>query len=134
MSELERLRERVRELEAVLGLRIDLPNALGLTPIETRIVGILISREIVSGEAIFSAVYGGKPYADQPDQKVVEVHLVKIRRKLRKHGVKIKNSYGVGYYIEKADRAKLKELAAYASEFKARAYRDIPNLRDGVAA
>lgn len=116
MSEIERLRDRVAELEEMLGIRFELPNALGLTPLEARIVGVLIKREIASRDYIYWAVYGDLPDCDQPDIKTIEVHIVKIRRKLAAHGISILNRYNVGYYVDKQTRDTLKKLSQVPAE------------------
>lgn len=117
MSELQRALDRIDELEELLGLQVHLPNMFGLTPLEVKIVGLLIKRNIVSRDAIHSALYGGFPDCDQPDPKTVEVHICKVRRKLNVYGLEIKNRYGVGYYIEDDVRASLKDLTKFNSVF-----------------
>ncbi len=115
MSEIERLRDRIEELETLLGLRLSLPNVLGLTPIEEKIVGLLVARDIVSRDYIHSCLYGHLPECDQPEPKTVEVHICKIRNKLKARGFfGIRNRYNVGYYIEAATRAALKEYQVAA--------------------
>lgn len=109
MSELEQLRDRVEQLEGVIGLSLHLPNALNLTPLKSRIVGILMNREIVSRDMFLDTIYGDKP---EPDPKTIEVHITQIRRKLSPHGIDIKNHYGVGWYLSAPDKAKLKTLIA----------------------
>lgn len=117
MSELERLRDRVTELEEILGLNLCLPDALDLSKRETQIVGLLVKRPIVSRDAIFSAVYGSLPWRSQPDIKTIEVHICNIRRKLAKHGLEMKNRYGVGYYFENEAKVKLREFMEFKSVF-----------------
>lgn len=110
MSELERLRDRVEQLEEALGLKLHLPNEFRLSPIEMKIVGILVRREIANAEMMFSGVYGNLPECDQPELKTIDVHLCNIRRKLAKKGYVIKNRKGVGFYFEGNARRALKNL------------------------
>lgn len=109
MSEIERLRDRVDELEELLGIRLKLPNEFGLTPMETKYVGVLIRREIANRDMIFNAIYGG---LSDRDPKIIDVHICKIRKKLAAKGFEIKNRYGEGYYLEPEARASLKEACA----------------------
>lgn len=115
MSELERLRDRVEELEELLGMSFDPPNQFGLTITEAKIIGVLIKREIANSAFIHAAIYGGLPECDQPDEKTIDVHLCKARKKLKAHGIRIYNRYNVGYYLDASVRAQLKNPIAEAA-------------------
>lgn len=112
MSEIERLRDRIEELEGLLGLNLKLPNEFGLTPTEMQCVGAIIRRGILNQEAIFTAVYGSRPESQQPDMKIIDVYLCRIRRKLTPKGFALKNNFSVGYYFEPPARDALKQLCA----------------------
>jgi DNA-binding winged helix-turn-helix (wHTH) protein len=107
MSELEQLRDRVEQLEGVLGLNLHLPS-LNLTALQSKIFGIMMTREIVSRDMFLDAIYGDRP---EPDPKTIEVHLTLLRRKLSPHGICIRNSYGIGWYLTAADKAKLTAIS-----------------------
>jgi DNA-binding response OmpR family regulator len=111
MSEIERLRDRVEELEGLLGLHLNLPNELGLTPLELKYIGFLMRKEIANQDMILTAVYGGLPECDQPNLKTIEVHICKIRKKLRAKGLSIKSRYNVGYYLEDSAKEALKKFS-----------------------
>jgi DNA-binding response OmpR family regulator len=117
MSELQRALDRIEELEGLLGLRINLPNELGLTPLELKYLGLIMRKEIVSQGMIHNAVYGGLPECDQPDPKTIEVHICKIRKKLAAKDLSIRTRYGVGYYMEDETKAALKKLSEIKSSF-----------------
>ncbi len=107
-SENERLRDRVAELEALLGVTSIPPtNTLGLGRVEIKLLGVLMHREFASRGMIYNALYG-----DDSDrqEKTIDVHISKIRRKLAPHGHEIKTSWGEGYYLEPATRAALKDI------------------------
>jgi two-component system cell cycle response regulator CtrA len=117
MSELQRALDRIEELEGLLGLHINLPNELGLTPLELKYLGLIMRKEIVSQNVIHNAVYGGLPECDQPDPKTIDVHICKIRKKLAPKGLAIKTRYGVGFYMDDETKAALKKLCEIKSSF-----------------
>lgn len=123
MTELEFLRDRVEQLEEALGINIDLPNELGLTPLETRIVGALVKREIVNRDVLFAVLYSDRLEHHQPDPKTIDVHMCKLRKKLKAKKVRIYSRYGVGYYIDETAKATLKNLQpVYQGHFQRRGY------------
>jgi DNA-binding response OmpR family regulator len=109
MSELERLRDRVEELEALLGLRASIPDPYGLSPMEKKYVGILLKRNVANTEIFLTAIYGG---LTERTPHNVGVHIKNIRRKLAPWGFTIKNRWGEGYYLDAESRAALKEACA----------------------
>ena len=110
MSELERLRDRIRELEEILGLDVELPNQLGFTPVENKIVGLLIKRPVVSKEVLYTALYGDRLECEQPDIKIFDVYICKLRKKLKAMNIQIYSRYTVGYYIDDEAKATLQSL------------------------
>lgn len=106
------LRDRVEELESALGIDIKLPNEFGLSVIEMQFLGVLIRRDIVNRDTLFSVIYGGRPECEQPDRKTVEVHICNIRRKILPKGYAIHTMYNAGYYMDQDARAALREIAA----------------------
>jgi DNA-binding response OmpR family regulator len=112
MSELQRALDRIEELEELLGLNLKLPNEFDLTPTEMQCVGAIVRRGIVNQEAIYTAVYGSRPESQQPDIKIIDVYICKIRKKLAAKGYALKNNFGVGYYFAPGERDALKQLCA----------------------
>ncbi len=110
MSLLESMRLRIIELEEILGLDIRLPNELGLTPIQTKMLGLLIKKDVVSLDAFYAALYGDLRDCDKPEPKIVEVHLSAIRKKLKKINSGVNNRWGIGWYLNNHDRDKLRML------------------------
>lgn len=110
MSAVERLQDRIDQLEDALGLKLRLPNEYGLTPLEMKILGLLVKRGIVHRDTIFDALYGALPESDQPNPKVVEVHICKIRRKLKSRELYIGTYVGVGYHLAPNTSREIKRL------------------------
>ena len=74
-----------------------------------------MKREIVSVSSAFIVIYGDKNEADHPqDVGPAITHAVHRLNThiLKKLGVRIKNSFRVGYYIEPADKAKIEAFVA----------------------
>lgn len=112
MSQLQSALDRIEELEDLIGLNLKLPNEFGLTPTEMQCVGAIVRRGILNQEAIFTAIYGSRPECQQPDVKIIDVYLCRVRRKLAPKGFELKNSFSVGYYFEPRERDALKQLCA----------------------
>ena len=101
-EENELFRERILELESLLGMTFDTPPILGLTGHESRLLGFLISRDIVTKEAAMTCLYGHRPDGDAPEIKIVDVFICKLRKKLKIFGIDIKTQWGVGYFMAKS--------------------------------
>lgn len=125
-AELERLRDRVAELEEAMGLTAKFPpNFFAVeagaksrcpSPMVRKIIGILVARPFVDKDALWSVLYGSMHEVDQPEPKTVEVHLSFARKALALHGIIIRNAYKTGWYLGSADRAKLRALLVERAE------------------
>lgn len=114
-DEVDTLRERIRQLEADLGHRPrKMPTAFGLTRAETHVLSVLHARvEPVSRDRLLDATCGGRPAdADLPEPKVFDIHILRIRRKVRPWGVMIRTHFGVGWELTPGSRALIDELLA----------------------
>lgn len=105
----ERLREIIARLERALGMEFIAPVEWRLTGSESRLIGALIAREILTKDAGMAALYRdfGK---DEPDPKIFDVFVCKIRKKLRLFGIEIATLWGVGYRLTPQSRAELAHL------------------------
>lgn len=107
MSELQRLRDRVAELEALLGaseedtVRL---RALGLTKTSSLVLGIILKRPVASREAIYVAIYGARPDCDQPLIDTLDVYATRIRQILRGINVELKTAHNIGWYIKPEEK------------------------------
>jgi DNA-binding response OmpR family regulator len=106
-AECERLRFEVEELRAVLfGADLVLPLEWRLTAMQTRMFGVLLARERVSRPQLMSALYGLRLDGEIPDEKIVDVQIFHMRRKLKPFGIEIANVWGQGYALDAATRAR----------------------------
>ena len=95
-----------------MGYRLVVPVLFGLTDHESRLLGGLLTREIMSKSQILSALYGHLPPDDEPEIKIVDVYVCKARRKLKRFGVSIETKWGGGYYMTREAKAKVREYLA----------------------
>ena len=117
-EENDELRERVRMLQDQLGMAFEAPPQFLLTRAETVIFGLLLKNSLVRKEMAMSAIYAHLP-DEEPEIKIVDVWVCKMRRKLRPYGIEIQTQWGQGYFIsaegKRAARRLLEESNGCAS-------------------
>lgn len=89
------------------------PPELGLTRKETMLLDLLMRREMVSDQAFYMVCYQREP---PTYTRMLNVTVTRLRHKLRPHGIAIKSRHGVGCFIPRADKTKLRELCARIRE------------------
>ncbi|WP_448031522.1 helix-turn-helix domain-containing protein [Bradyrhizobium liaoningense] len=100
----DELRERIRVLEELVGIRIDVPLVFGLTAHEAVLFGLLLRRDLVTKEMAMVGLYGDRPDLD-PEIKIVDVYVCKARKKLKRFGVEIETVWGRGYRLSAESKA-----------------------------
>lgn len=115
-TEVERLRDRVEELESLLGLDFIVAPKLALASIEAKILGMLIKRPMMTRRMALSAMYGYA--AEDRSDRCVDTPLHYLRKKLEKHGVKISTRSTEGWFLSAAAREKLMPLLESCFELK----------------
>lgn len=108
-AENEQLRDRVCALEELNGLRLEAPLVLGLTTKEAKIFGFLSTREMATKPALMTLLYSDRPN-EEPDIKIVDVFVCKMRAKLEPFGIEITTMWGTGYAMTPASKAKAEAL------------------------
>ena len=99
--EIARLRDRIEELESILGARTEHRRLTGISEIQWRLLGVLMKREgVVSREAAFQVVYGDRQEADQPNMRMIDTHICRINKRLARFGARIQSESGSGYYMD----------------------------------
>lgn len=108
---LEHYRERIRQLEETLGLQLEAPVAFALSPTETKMLGLLRSREILQLNAAMVALYSGRP-GDAPHDKIVAIYVCKLRKKLKpwKLNAEIKAVWGVDWRMTAEGKAAIQKM------------------------
>src|SRR5262245_37196059 len=80
---IERLQNRIYELEEILGVTTAFPPTLGLTLSEAALLDLLFKREIMTRAAAFAVLYGSKIDRGPSDPKnVLSVMIMRLRKKL----------------------------------------------------
>lgn len=83
---------------------------LGMTMTEARIMVCLMNGRCHTRQQLRASTrVGGDPY----ESKTVDVMILRLRRKLEKHRIEIRNDWGSGFYI---DADNLKRLRAVMGE------------------
>ena len=109
-EEIEMLREKVRMLEDALASRgVPIPVEWRLTTSEAVVFAHLTTRDMATKQSIMTAMYSGRPDADEPEIKIVDVFVCKMRKKLKPFDVVIDTVWGQGYSLR--DRQKYLEAA-----------------------
>jgi hypothetical protein len=117
MTEIEAdaLRNRVEELQALLGVGNDdvsrLLAVLDATPQQCEMIGFMLRRSVATRTALHTVLFGARPECDQPEMKLIDVQMVKVRAALKKLGIDVRTEWGSGgWALAAADKAKLRRL------------------------
>jgi biotin operon repressor len=107
-TEVDQLRLKVRDLELALGQNdANLAVTFRLTPVLNNLMGLLLALPNVTPEMIRQRL------EIAPDAKVA-IH--RLRKHIEPWGIEIKSKRNVGYWIESADKLKIKVLVAGIAE------------------
>lgn len=105
------LEERVAQLESALGMDFLTPVEWQLTAQMMRLFGCMMARELMTGPAAMAALYRDRLGADdEPDPKIVDVQICKMRARLKPFGIEIVTRWGLGYFLTPATKAQVREL------------------------
>jgi|SRR6185437_8854524 len=111
-TELQALRDRVAELEELIGVKP--PNrplrALHLRPAEEIVCQLLVQQSILTHDFYFRSAHGGRPECDQPETRILEQYICFLRKKLKPLGIVIGTRWGAGFYLTDENKAKLAAL------------------------
>lgn len=107
----ERLRERVRQLEAMLIEDWNAPIILRLSKTEEDLLSLLMKRDRVTIDNIVTMFYHSRMFSDMPDNPltVARVRIYHLRAKLRKFDIHITCKYLSGYTIAPDDKMRLRK-------------------------
>jgi two-component system cell cycle response regulator CtrA len=111
LGEVEDLKARVEQLEDMLTSNVSEPILDGLTRSEGVVLGLLMQREVATKDMIMTALYGHRLDADDTvGDKIVDVFVCKLRRKIKGLGIFIETQRGVGYFLSRDSKAMVKKL------------------------
>lgn len=110
IAERDEALERVRQLEQLTRELDDTVRpAFGLTQDEGRVLAALMRWQIVGKQQLMALLYGHRD--DPPGAKIIDQYIMRIRRKLKPHGIVIDTVWGEGWALDEAARAKLRDAA-----------------------
>lgn len=97
-EQVDELKERVRQLEAMLCF--DVPPPFGLTRSEWKTVRPVLRDGRAPHARLMDELYWDR--LDIPSQDIIKVFIAKARPKLSSHGIEIQNVWGWGYACDQA--------------------------------
>ena len=106
-AEIDELRAKMQDMERAFGFHNEVPLMFGLTGAETKVFSLLIERDMANRDQLLSALMHGRGADAEPEKKIVDVYLCKIRVKLKPFGIEITSVWGRGYMIDAANKAKI---------------------------
>lgn len=109
-AENDELRERVRQLEGLLNHTVYLlPKELGLTRTEETVLSSLLAHPTMTRDHAMHALYNGRGDAE-PDVKIIDIYVSRLRKKLKDLGIEIKTEWGRGYSLVPASKAIIQKM------------------------
>jgi len=101
----DELRERIVALEEIIGMRLEAPLVLELTPAQARMFGMLMARDFCTKQALMSGLYGLRHDGEVAEEKIIDVWVCKMRPKLKPWGMTIETKWGEGYWMPAESKA-----------------------------
>lgn len=111
-AENDRLRDELDMLRSTFGVEpVVWPAEWRLTGKEGSVFGALMARDTCTKNQLMAALY--QPGADhEPEIKIIDVFVCKLRKKLRPFGIEIETVWGLGYRMGPAAKAAAKAQMA----------------------
>ena len=108
-DENDALRAQVVELKRLLGVLFESPLQLNLTSQESSLFGVLLNRELLTKDMAMFALYGAT--GEEPAQeKIIDVFVCKIRKKLDPFKILIHTKWGVGWYMDEETKSRVSKM------------------------
>lgn len=98
-EENESLREQIIALKKLLISERTMPFEFCLTESETVILNMLLKKQCASKEDLLTAISFGKSFEEEPEIKIIDVFICKMRQKLARFNIAINTKWGSGYYL-----------------------------------
>lgn len=116
LTEITNLRAQVSDLkfqmremsEKKIDASWSLKSAFGLTRQEATILAGLIEHGRMSKPGLYHLCYGSRADEDQPDPKIIDVFVCKLRAKLEPFGIEVDTVWGFGYEMKPDAIAKVR--------------------------
>ena len=111
-EELDIARETIRQLRESGGFLMVAPLCLRLAPSEAAIFGALMKKEGVTKTGLMTALYADPGSDETPDEKIIDVFVCKLRKKVAPFGIAINTYWGNGYGMPPESKAVVRQLLA----------------------
>jgi two-component system, cell cycle response regulator CtrA len=109
--ELEEAKARIRSLEAELGVSTPVPLSFGLTGAQTCVMGIILKRPLATKNALMTGLYHARSAeAEVPAEKIVDVIVCHVRRKVAPFGIEIETIWGQGWRMSDDHKQRVHDL------------------------
>lgn len=109
------LEEEVAYLKSMIWEDVVIPSEWKLTSYEVTVVAVLVNQTVATRSACMTALYYDKP-EDEPYEKIIDILIHRIRKKISPFGWKIKTYWGHGWWLSDRDRKAIAGGAVYAGE------------------
>lgn len=100
-AELAVKNDRIALLEQEIGIAGDVLRYPGLTRQQTTVLRVLLRNETPRKSTFMAALYSGS-WKEYPDEKIVDIFIHQLRKRLKVHNIKIETVWGVGYRMSEA--------------------------------
>ena len=112
-AENEELKFHIAEIETGPKEYVEWP--FRLTVGENSLLGFFMSKKgsLITRSQAFNFMYGLVPESEQPDPKIFDVWLVKLRRKTGPYGVAFETVWGVGWRLPLSSYDRLMQLRQF---------------------
>ncbi len=107
-AEVDDLREQIRLLLAGGVQEWRPPLEFGLTGSEAAVLRALVGHDgVLTKQRMMDLVYADRPN-DEPQSKIIDVFVCKLRRKLKPYALEIGTVWGQGYQMDRVSAERLK--------------------------
>jgi len=106
--EVEELKERIAQLEAILLVGQSDWEEFGLTTTETRLFASLMNLPLLHRGSM--QLLMGNLHKEAVSENAETVAMYRMRKKLKKYGIDIKSKPRTGYYLTQHDKARARAL------------------------
>jgi DNA-binding response OmpR family regulator len=112
-AQLQGAREEIRQLrETLRPSNVTRYRELYLTGSEQAVLQIIVTVQgVCPRERLFQGLYGSRCETSQPDPRIINVHVSRLRRKLGAHGIQIDSVRGAGVFMQPESKERLRALA-----------------------
>ena len=109
-AELDTARETIRQLREDHGFLTVAPVSLRLTTSEASIFGVLLKKDGATNELLMQALYSDSGADDPPEEKIIDVFVCKMRKKIKPFGISITTLWGKGYCMPPESKVIARQL------------------------